>query len=279
MLAQHPDVVSCQETHLFSAYFGVLQRRWRQHEDDNRKVGLQAAISHEEFVAILRQSVLKVLDAIGDKPVILEKTPSHVQYAPEILEVMPEAYFIHIIRDPRSVASSLAAAGSSWGKKWAATDPEHNARRWYQDVKRGLEIGNLTSRYKELRYETLLRQTRDELGSIFDWLDLDANPELCESIAQNSQIGKLQNSQTSNLPWDISNEPKGFYRKGEAEGWRNDMSSGDVAIVEATVGPLMRQLGYEVVSSGANPIRLVARKARMRISWFLKGVGARLSYD
>lgn len=279
MLSQHPDVATCQETHLFSAYFGALQRKWHQHEKDNRKVGLQAAISYEEFISILRQSVLKVLDAIGDKPVVLEKTPSHVQYVPEILDVLPEAYFLHIIRDPRSVAASLAAAGSSWGKTWASTDPEHNAKRWCEDVKRGLVIGKLTTRYKELHYETLLEKTTDELASIFEWLELDADCVLCQSIAENSQIRKLQNSKALGTPWDISKEPEGFYRKGEAEGWRSDLSSGDVAIVEASVGPLMRQLGYEMISSGPNPIRMTVRKARARVAWFLKGIGSRLSYD
>ena len=40
-----------------------------------------------------------------------EKTPEHLLYAPEIKKTIPDALFLHIIRDGRDVACSMGRLG------------------------------------------------------------------------------------------------------------------------------------------------------------------------
>src|SRR5205823_957842 len=76
--------------------------------------------------------------------VVLEKTPAHTLHVPLIRRVVPQARFIHVIRDPRTVVSSLLdAAGRSWGSNWAPRDPYGAALLWQQHVEAGLEGAGL----------------------------------------------------------------------------------------------------------------------------------------
>jgi hypothetical protein len=250
MLSKHPEISTCQETHLFSGYLSSLQRSWRHHENDRRGVGLQAAISRDRFIALQRDFALSVLDAIGDTAIILEKTPAHIAALDNIREVLPEARFIHIIRDPRSVAASLAAAGKDWGRSWASTSAVHNARRWVANVSEGIRLRREDPEtYFEVRYEDLLDSTAPNLRRLYTWLGMDPSDDLCESIAEQTQIKNLQQA-TSTAAWDLAKEPQGFFRKGKADGWKEDLSRREIAFVEAIAGPLMEQLQYRRVTPG-----------------------------
>lgn len=250
MLAKHPDISTCQETHLFSSFLSSLQRSWRHHEDDRRGVGLQAAISRKQFVALQRQFALSVLDSIGDTAIVLEKTPAHITVLDDICDVLPEARFIHIIRDPRAVAASLAAAGRDWGRSWASTSAVHNARRWVSNVSDGLRLrGGDPEKYLELRYEDLLDDTPGELAAIFAWLGIAAPEDLCRQVVEESRIKNLRDG-NSGAAWDLAKEPSGFFRKGEPEGWKEDLRHRDVAVVEAIAGALMEDLGYRRTTPG-----------------------------
>lgn len=250
MLSKHPDISTCQETHLFSSFLSSLQRSWRHHEHDSRGIGLQAAISHERFIALQRDFALSVLDAIGDTAIVLEKTPAHITVLDDIREVLPEARFIHIIRDPRGVAASLAAAGRDWGSSWASTSAVHNARRWVANVSDGIGLRNSDpATYFEVRYEDLLDDAARNLEQIFTWLGIDSSAGLCRQVAEESRIKKLREA-SSDAAWDLAKEPRGFFRKGQSDGWKEDLSHREVAVVEAIAGPLMEELRYQCVSPG-----------------------------
>jgi hypothetical protein len=250
MLAKHPDISTCQETHLFSSFLSSLQKSWRHHAHDHRGIGLQAAISHEHFIALQRHFALSVLEAIGDTPIILEKTPAHITVLDDIREILPEARFIHIIRDPRAVAASLAAAGRDWGSSWASTSAVHNARRWAANVSDGIRLREIDpARYFELRYEDLLGDTAQHLERIFTWLGIDSSGALCERVAEESRIKKLREGRAE-AAWDLAKEPEGFFRKGRPDAWKEDLSRREVAVVEAIAGPLMDELRYRRVTPG-----------------------------
>src|SRR5438094_2346752 len=122
LLAQHPGVATCTETYVF-VYMNHLHRRWvdeRNHTFGPRSVGLSQLLSDEEFYGLCRDFAAGVIAKVGrlrpDTQVVLEKTPDNILRWELILKLFPDAYFLHVIRDPRSVASSLLAAGRSrWG--------------------------------------------------------------------------------------------------------------------------------------------------------------------
>lgn len=276
MLAKHPDISTCQETHLFSGYLSSLQRSWRHHDGDRRGVGLQAAITRDGFVELQRHFALSVLNAIGGTPVVLEKTPAHITVLDDINEVLPEARFIHIIRDPRAVAASLAAAGRDWGRSWASTSAVQNARRWVSNVNAGIGLREGSpDKYFEVRYEDLLSDAAPRLAEIFAWMGIDPSGELCARVAEETRIGKLQQA-TSQAAWDLAREPQGFFRKGKSDGWKEDLSLREVAVVEAIAGPLMEELHYSRVTPGMSWRQQLEIRAREGLARRLANLAVKL---
>ena len=278
LLSRHPGVATSQETHLFSRYISRLDQGWQfEHDpryDRRRNTGLAAVLSADDFDALCRDFAARVLNRVlAGKPgahVVLEKTPTHVRHAALIRRLFPDAHFLHMIRDPRSVVSSLRAAGKSWGRHWAPTSPAAGAYMWRSDVNTGIAIRETTDRYRELRYESLAADAVSELRGILDWLGLPADETFCREAVEACDIDRLRSgADGGRAAWSLKDEPDGFYRKGTVGGWADELRPGDVAIVEHIAGPLMSRFGYErVTRGGRRPARLVLRDA---LSWRLDG--------
>jgi len=279
LLSRHPGVATSQETHLFSRYISRLDQGWQfEHDpqyDRRRNTGLAAVLTADEFDALCRDFATRVLNRVLEsKPgasLVLEKTPSHVRHGKLIRRLFPDAYFLHMVRDPRSVVSSLRAAGRSWGRHWAPTGPAAGAYMWRADVSAGIAIGELTDRYRELRYESLSADPVGELRGVLDWLGLPVDDAFCREAVEANDIERLKRggAESNGAAWSLKDEPEGFYRKGAVQGWAEELTPGEVAVVEHIAGPLMSRFGYERTTRvKRRPARLVLRDA---LSWRLDG--------
>ena len=276
LLSQHPAVATSQETHLFSAYLKFLERQWRFEERNpsSRKVGLRGLLSDQEFYSACRTFVDRIFDEIAATKkganVVLEKTPNHVYEWELILKIVPEAYFIHIVRDPRSVVSSLRAAGGAWGKNWASAGAVGCALRWCTSVTEGRRIGKATDRYKEIRYEALLSDGPSCLRQIFSWLGLPADAETCRRAVETCAIDRLKKGRADHSsPWPLGSEPEGFFRKGERESWRKELPRSWIRTTEYLARDLMRELGYEPALrvSSRKPVRVSLYEGFEGLEW------------
>jgi hypothetical protein len=259
------------ETHLFK-YLNPAVDRWNRYKHD--RVGLQSILSEDDFLALLRMSAMSVLDRIGNGSVVLEKTTDHVWSADLILRIIPDAWFIHLVRDPRAVTSSLMSAGRSWGSHWASPGAAGNARYWVAAVSAGREIGKMTPNYLELRYEDLLSDGTASLGRTFRWLELNAEPSFCEQAIETCTLDKLR-SKAVKAPWPDEAQPDGFYRKGHADSWRDDLSRSDVRLIEYIAGDLMQELGYEPATSQTKPLSMILADAESALAARCAAVGRR----
>lgn len=275
MLARHSSISTCQETHLFSSFLSGMQDHWRHYENNRRGVGLQAAISRDRFIELQRHFALSVLDSVGDTPVVLEKTPAHITVLDDIREVLPEVRFIHIIRDPRSVAASLAAAGKDWGRSWASTNALHNARRWVDNVSAGIALRGDAAAYCEVRYEDLLKEPAAHLARIFDWIGVEVAEDFCLRVAEESRFDNIKRAGAATA-WDLSKEPKGFFRKGRADAWKDDLSRRDIAAVESVAGPWMDRLDYPRVTSGLSWHQALGMRMRNSMVWRIRSFAEKL---
>lgn len=278
LLAQHPLVATSQETHIFLKYVGRAMRVWHRDaaaQDGRRKVGLPSVIDDKVFRSACRSFTDTVFQAILDDTsgaaCVVEKTPGHAVWGEEILSLYPEAAFIHVIRDPREVVCSLRSAGRSWGEHWSPTNVVDAVRLWRERVEGARSIGRLTFRYREVRYEDLLADTAGELTGILAFLDLPVEEGFCEETADACRIDRLREGSGSvHAPWSLSSEPAGFFRRGKAAGWRNELTRGELRRIEYLASPLMSELGYEPVTSsskGRRPTRVALREV---LEWRLK---------
>jgi hypothetical protein len=252
LLAQHPAVATTQETHLFSGYLWPLHQQWERFKSKRSRLGGRLILSDDGFDELSADFAKKVLQKIADTnpsaTVVLEKTPDHVRHAQFILKLLPEAYFIHLIRDPRSVASSLCAAGRSWGARWAPRSVVGSANRWCHDVSLGLRIAQLTDRYREVRYEELRGERgASVLDGLFAWLELPAGEGFSAGALEACRIDHLREGGQGVRGFEsLKRNPK-FFRKGTADGWKDDLSPNEVRTVEYLAQDLMQSLGYQRV--------------------------------
>lgn len=251
LLFQHPAVASSQETHLFNHYLCQFEASWKRELEmaGPRKVGLSATLSQAEFDELMRDCAQAVLCKIAStKPnaeVVVEKTPDHINEWELILRLFPNAYFLHVIRDPRSVVCSLRSFGRSLGLAWAPTNVVDAARFWRVRVQNGRRIAEATERYKEVFYEKLLTAGPDTLQDIFTWLGLKADRTICEGAIAACAIDNLRRgSPQVAAPWPLGEEPSQFYRHGRAEDWVNELSRTELRRVEYITGDVMDELQY-----------------------------------
>ncbi len=247
LLSQSAQVATANETHLFSHYTRSLFQAWAHFQGNPRNVGLHGLMGEEDFIAKVKNFTDAILHLIEEKKpgasVVLEKTPAHAWAWKDILKVYPDAHFIHLIRDPRAVVASLRAAGRDWGKNWASTSVVENAELWLRVVGFARPIQEQTSRYLEVRYEDLMAQPAESIAALFDWLGISESNEVCRSFVDLCKPDNLSKG-GANTAWDTSREPRGFFRGAGVDGWRNDLSAGEIAEIERITAPLASILGY-----------------------------------
>lgn len=284
MLSQSPQVTTAQETHLFSLYLRSMFESWDKMKKDNRGTGLSGLVSEDEYLRWIERfceyCLYRMVKSGSDGvSVLLEKTPAHGTYAGDILRIFPGAYFIHVIRDPRAVVSSLRAASRTWGGRWAPENVFDACAMWKTRVNNARAIRDLTDRYHEVSYEQLHADAPGRLMEISAWLGVDIDRVSAKEYVNACAIDKLQ-SGCATAPWDLKDEPKSFYRYGKPDSWRTDLSPSDIALVERLTRKQMAELGYEPVSGRRARIaassRLRVYKSAVRLEKVAHGLTERM---
>ncbi len=170
-------------------------------------------------------------------------TPAHLSHMREIKEEIPDALFLHIIRDGRDVALSLERAG------WVANFPWDKRRKvhvaglhWEWAVTRGRkEAGELGSDYMEVSFEDLVSDPRTTLNGIASFIDHDLD---YDHILENA-VGSLKRPNTS---FGTEAKDGAFNPVGR---WKQGLTDDDLAVFEALVGRTLKRLGYELGSDEA----------------------------
>ncbi len=99
-----------------------------------------------------------------------EKRPFNVRYIPEILSYYgSNSRFIHIVRDPRSVCTSVHPEASD--RYWVSID------RWVGDVSKGLESQEHKQVYT-LRFEDLVADDEAEIRKLCQFLGEEVEDQI-----------------------------------------------------------------------------------------------------
>lgn len=165
--------------------------------------------------------------------------PDNVLYIPSIKTDLPDALFVHIIRDGRDVALSLSTMHGFKPLFFERTAKglAPTALYWEWMVRTGRQHGNrFPSDYIEVRYEELVSEPRAALKRLGDFLDHDLDYDRI----QNTGLGRLRQSNSSFR--DEKTQPSPVNR------WRERLSNHELAAVEAMVGEYLEELGYPLSS-------------------------------
>ena len=97
-----------------------------------------------------------------------DKTPTYCLHMETIRDLLPEAHFLHIIRDGRDVALSLRQTWFSPGP-----DMKSQALLWQNCVLSAREQAQRCPAYMEVRYEELIQAPRPALEAVCRFLSLE----------------------------------------------------------------------------------------------------------
>jgi len=90
------------------------------------------------------------------KDIWLEKTPLHLHYIEQIAAALPDARFLHVVRDGLATVASLYGVTTAYPDHWAGRRTlQRCAARWVADVRRSLRAAEQPGHHL-VRYENLV---------------------------------------------------------------------------------------------------------------------------
>lgn len=162
--------------------------------------------------------------------------PDNLLYMPTIREQIPDARFIHVIRDGRDVAHALDTKEFLRPFRW---DRSHrlyvSALHWMWKVRTGRDLGKaIGPDYLEMRFEDLVLHPEQALAKVGAFVGERLEYEKIRA----SKIGAVSAPNTSFAEeWKSGN----FSPVGR---WKRELSVDQVARLEGLVGELLVELGY-----------------------------------
>jgi hypothetical protein len=183
-----------------------------------------------------------------------DKTPVYVTRMADIATALPEAHFIHLIRDGRDVAVSRAKRSMR-----AASAPDVAARKWRDRILVARKQGAALPHYMEVRYEDLVLDTEEVLRRVCDFIQLPWDDSLLryheragerlKEVARDLPAAagkKLRPAEERMAAHALTMEPPNPDR---INAWRSQMSEEDRDAFEREAGELLAELGYETRAS------------------------------
>ncbi len=173
---------------------------------------------------------------------------------------------IYVVRDPRDVVLSQYRFFRKRGTIEDGYSMDRFVTRflagnlntfgsWGENVGTWLVAQHGTKRFLLLRYEDMLRDTAQELAKVADFLKMQVSPgHFARCVEQGSadRMRELEKKQSDE--WVVTKGRRKdlpFVGAAKAGGWKSGLSPEHIAQIEAAWGPLMRHLGYDLISGQA----------------------------
>jgi hypothetical protein len=184
------------------------------------------------------------------KPRWGDKTPLYCLELDTIRGVLPEARFVHLIRDGRDAALSLRRQWFSPG--W---EMEKQAAYWRRCVLGARRAGLGRDDYLEVRYEELILDTQGTLGRICAFIGLEYDDAMLRYDARApARLEEHKGRTRADGTALVTREQRLRQQQRTTEppdparvfAWKHEMSAEDREAFARVAGDLLRELGYEV---------------------------------
>ena len=122
MLDSHPDILGGPE---FLHIPDIIKLRNLLQSSISRE-WINLICSHDEIEKYIHSLISNTLLSFADKhggKMYSEKTPENVLAFPELVDILPSAHFIFVVRDPRAIVASLLSVGKKARSKGETPAP------------------------------------------------------------------------------------------------------------------------------------------------------------
>jgi hypothetical protein len=205
MLDCHAEVLGGPE---FLHLPDIIELRKKLRTSLDRK-WINLICSYEDVDNRIREMIEGFLISFANKQntrLLSEKTPESVLVFSELAEVLPDARFIHVVRDPRATIASLLEVGKK-AKQKGKTPPAQtrNINAAIKAVKKSLEEGlgaieKVPDRLLTIRYEDLASEPEAVTKKVCSFLQIEWQPEMC-APGEKKHIGEQAITVNSGNIW------------------------------------------------------------------------------
>jgi hypothetical protein len=234
--------------------FWALGKPWETDADPylaftTRLLGLSSANPDRDVLGMAAAAL-----APGERTAWVEKTPGHEHRLDAILDAYPQACFVHVVRDPRSVAAAIVRLDRATGQPTDLVDVGLAIRSSLEAAER-----NRGERYLVVRYEDLVADPESAMRRVADFAGIDWSDSLLTPT-----VGGVE--ATSNSAWSARKVT------GEIEGrrldlWREELDDQAAAVISAATRGAARRHGYDLPRPGTRQLAEVAeRRARVMLA-------------
>jgi len=253
MLDAHPDLAVAPETH----YIPEIVRACEQSATP-RATFLEALLSNQRWQkqrvsgellrhrvkglgafdlgGAFRQSYMLYAERYG-KPRWGEKTPSYLLHMGLIQRLLPEAHFIHIIRDGRDVALSIK---DLW---FGPNTVEEAAEWWVNRIRSAQRQSKGLANYMEIRYEDLVLDTEPTVRAVCDFLALPYDSAVLNYHEKSAgRPGKEEPRAGGPIHTLLAQPPQ----PSRTCRWKTEMGVAAREYFESVAGEVLQEFGYEI---------------------------------
>lgn len=165
-----------------------------------------------------------------------DKKPIYAGYLPLLHRLLPEARFVHTVRDGRDAAMSMV---EKWGAEEWHTDLMFALKSWQRRVGRAKRDGAVlgADRFTQVRYEDLVADPELELRRLCSLFGEPFSPSMVSP--QRLAAGEVWTSDV--LHRRLHQAPNAAH----ARRWVREMPARDRVLAARTVGETLRAFGYD----------------------------------
>jgi omega-hydroxy-beta-dihydromenaquinone-9 sulfotransferase len=268
IMGNHPDIFTFQELHFFdeilppsnfdttisktnavkltaglmaiqrNGYFGSKNIEPFVEEATHLQKTMQIATHGKTYTSFLNYETLR-----NSKKIPCEQTPQNIYSIKEILQLLPEAIIIVMVRDPRSVLLSQK-------NKWKRRSLSGGKIPKLEAIRSRINYHPITiSRIWKSVMTTALNYANNPAVLIVKYEDLIHHPEktiqtVCKHANIDFQIEMLDIPVVGSSNFTDNNTKKGI-DKTKGDQWQNNLNGAEIAICQRINGELMNKFGYE----------------------------------
>lgn len=262
MLSKHPDIemepnsIGFRLVTCFNNYYDLLPHNaqydkrevlsWLIEKDDKGRLGKLLDYKNADQYNTVRDlvdgSIAKKLAQKG-KLVWGDKSPNLQHFLGELMALIPNAKFLHIIRDGRATAYSMHKRSYKNLKLCAQEWVDGNIFGWVNEDVLGPD------QYKVLKYEDLLNNPSKELESVCSFLEIPYSEKMLD--LSNDHLNEKQQYVKSKID------------RSKIDKWKNQLQHNQIQQIEMIQGPLLKQMGYKLFDQKNKKFKQLSLRRRM----------------
>jgi Sulfotransferase family len=266
MLDSHPELTIPPETHFVPDVIRACRRKGGKPEEvlaamKSRREWGDFGFDDDEMLGLLRErgrrldpgdalrAFYETYAAREGKPRWGEKTPRYVGKMRQIQAALPEARFVHVVRDGRDVALSVL---DRTVRDLSASDV---GKRWKRKIQKARDAAPKLDHYVEVRYEDLILATEPTLRRICEFIELGWDDAVLDYHERSPE--RLEEMKRA-LPADRRSSELDVERRMATHAmttqrpdadrvgrWKRQMGDADRRAFEEVAGEMLADLGYE----------------------------------